>query len=81
MIEVPYVALLKEQFPSYNVNLSLLRRVILARVLHFGKIWDIRKRVVRKKGKIVDRASLSSALESRSSKLQYEPCLFSVAYS
>ena len=33
------------------------------------------------KAKIVDRGSLCSALETTGSKLQYEPNLFSVAYS
>ena len=82
LIEVPYVALLKVQFPGFNMNLfsspqcdpspsSPLRE-------NFG---DQVKGCSQKKNKIVDRASLSSAPESTSSKLQYETCLFSVACS
>ena len=64
--------------------------MILARVLHFGEIWEIRERVVRKKSgkgantakaKIVDRGFVCSALESIGSKLQYDPYLISVASS
>ena len=43
------------------------------------KLGDQVKGDLQKKTKIIDRASLSSAPESTSSKLQYEPFLFTVA--
>ena len=64
--------------------------MILARVLHFGEIWGLRERVVRKKSgkgantakaKIVDRGSACIAGERTCSKLQYDPYLISEACS
>ena len=37
LLEVPYVAHLKEQVLSFNTTFSLLRSVFLDRVIHFGK--------------------------------------------
>ena len=48
-IEVPYVAHLKVQVLIFNMNLSLLRSVVLDGVIHFGEIWEIRDNVIHRK--------------------------------
>ena len=56
--------------------------MFLDKFIHFGKnLGDQVKGGSQKRGKIVDRASLSDAPESTCSKLQYEPFLYSVACS
>ena len=82
LIEVPYVALLKVKFPSFNMNLfSSQQRDPSPSSPFRGNLGDHVKGRSHKKAKIFDRASLSSAPEGTNSKLEYEPCLFSVACS
>ena len=82
LIEIPYVALQKVQFPSFNINLfSSPQRDPSPSSPFWGNLGGQVKGRSQKKAKIVDRASLSSAPESTCSKLQYDPFLFSVACS
>ena len=82
LIEVPYVAHLKVQVPSFNMSLfSSPERNTSPSSPFQENFGEQAKGRSQKKTKMVDRASLSSAPESTSSKLEYEPCLFSIACS
>ena len=82
LVKVPYVAHLKIQVVSLKMNLFYFP------LRDPRPSYPFRENVGRSdkgsfadKAKIVDRGSLCSPLESTSSKLQYEPYLFSVAGS
>ena len=73
LIEVPYVAHLKEQALSFNINLISSPLLIPRPSYPFGgKLGRSGKGSFTEKAKIVDRSSLCSAPESTGSKLQYE---------
>ena len=81
-IEVPYVADLKIQVLSLNMNLFYSSsRVPRPSSSFWEKIGISGKMLFTEKAKIIDRDYQSRSLESTGCKLQYEPYLFSVACS
>ena len=82
LIEVPYVAGLKIQVLSLNMNLFHSPwRVPRPSYPFRKKIGRSGKMLFTEKAKIIDRGYQSRALESTGCKLQYKPYLFSVAGS
>ena len=82
LMDVPIVAHLKVQVPSFNMNLIFSPKRIPRPSYPFGeKLGRSGKGSFTEKAKIVDRSFLCSAPESTGSKLQYDPYLISVACS
>ena len=82
LIEVPYVAHMKVQVLSFNMNLfSSLQRVLRPSFPFLEKFGRSGKMSFTEKAKIVDRGSICCAPESTVSKLQCNPFRFSVACS
>ena len=82
LIEVPYLTHLKVQVLSFNMNLISSPFCVPRPSQPFWeRLGRSGKGSFDEKAKIVDRGSLSSALERTGSKLQYKPYLFSVACS
>ena len=82
LIEVPYVAHLKVQVLSFNMNLIFSPyRVPRPGYPYQKKNWRSGKGSFHEKAKIVDRGSICSAPENAGSKPQCERFLFSVACS
>ena len=78
-MDVPYVAHLKVQVLSFNMNLIATPQRIPRPSYSFGgRLGRSGKGSFTEKAKIVDRSSICGAPESTGSKLQYEQCLFSV---
>ena len=82
LIEVPYVANLKVQVVSFDMNLiSSPKRIPRPSYPFGGELGRSGKGSFTEEAKIVDRSSLCSAPESTGSKLQYEQGLFFVGCS
>ena len=82
VIEVTYVAILKVQVLTFNMNLIFSREHVPRPSCSFrGKFGRTGKGSSHEKAKILDRGSLCHTPESTGSMFEYEPYLLSVSCS